>query len=82
MDEKLETPKDFSKEIGIIMRQTNVTQEQAVKKLNDHKGDYVNVIKEYLNIPLKKATNDDNKTINQRIFKEIRNNLYSQKDRL
>lgn len=37
-------------EVDIICRQTNYTREEAILKLNEL-GDYIKVIKEYMNIP-------------------------------
>lgn len=59
-----------------IQRQTNYTEDQSKAKLIEHKGDELNVIKEYLGIDIK--NNKKNKTftsINQEIYSQIRTHL-------
>lgn len=60
-----------NKIINIVIRQTNYTRDEATKKLYEYKGDYEKVIKEYLGI---ENTKDETiVTVNQSIFKEMRN---------
>lgn len=74
----LETEKDLSCElIEIITRQTNYTREIAKQKLQEFNNDHLLVIKDYLGIPIKKS--EPIKSINQEIYKQMRNNLYTNK---
>lgn len=60
-----------NKIINIVIRQTSYTRDEATKKLYEYKGDYEKVIKEYLGI---ENTKDETiTTVNQSIFKEMRN---------
>jgi hypothetical protein len=54
--------------IGLICRQTTLTEDEARAKLAEHKGDAIEVIKEFLQVKpvAKKALNT-----NQKIFNEI-----------
>lgn len=63
------------KNINIILTQTNMTYEDAEKKLNEYNNDYMKVLREYYGIKnnSKKSTSNDNSSINQMIYKEIRN---------
>lgn len=55
--------------VAIILRQTDLTEEDAKKRLESHNGDYVKVLEEYYGI---KKTLKNPSTINQLIYKEIR----------
>lgn len=59
--------------IDLVCRQTNYTRDEATEQLKKHKGNYINVVKEYLN-PTKKSdmVNKTVKSTNQRIYSEIR----------
>tara|TARA_B100000579_G_C22001047_1_gene475258 strand:- start:80 stop:295 length:216 start_codon:yes stop_codon:yes gene_type:complete len=57
--------------IELIVNQTNYDTEVANKKLEEKNGDYMAVIREYLN-PEKKAPKKKPLTLNQRILTEIR----------
>ena len=61
---------EYSEKISIILRQTDLSYEDANTRLEKHKGDYVKVLEEYYGI--KKQTSDTKTTINQQIYKEIR----------
>ena len=63
--------------IEIITRQTNYTDEIAKQKLEEFNNDHLLVIKDYLGISVKKP--DPIKSINQEIYKQMRNNLYKSK---
>ena len=71
-----ETPKIDTDYIDIVLRQTNYTQEEATKKLEENDNDYFTVIKEYMKSS--KYTNIDNhkyvkkSTNNQKVFSAIR----------
>jgi len=57
--------------VGIIMRQTDYTQDVALQKLQEHNNDVMLVIREYMGVP-KKAAEAPLISVNQQIFKEIR----------
>mgnify|MGYP001464451778 CR=1 FL=1 len=60
--------------ISLIKSQTNYTEEEAKIKLEEHDGDYMNVIKEYLNPNFKnKKKKPEKKTVNEKMMYEIRN---------
>ena len=60
--------------LSLIKSQTNYTEEEAKIKLEEHDGNYMNVIKEYLNPNFKnKKKQPDRKTVNERMMFEIRN---------
>ena len=63
--------------IKLVCRQTDYTEEEAEKKLIQHKGNYMSVVKEYLNPSykeetIKKKNEYENKSNNQKIYSEIR----------
>lgn len=59
--------------IDLVCRQTNYTREEAEENLKKHKGNYINVVKEYLNPTEKSETiKTPAKSTNQRIYGEIR----------
>jgi hypothetical protein len=61
-----------NKNINIIMRQTGMTYEEALQKLDKNDNDYIKVLYEYYDI--KKSNSVKDKTsVNQMIYKEIRN---------
>ena len=59
--------------ISLIKSQTNYTEEQAKVKLEEHDGNYMNVIKEYLNPNFKDKKKKEKKTTNEKMMYEIRN---------
>ena len=60
--------------ISLIKSQTNYTEEQAKVKLEEHDGNYMNVIKEYLNPNFRdKKKKPEKKTVNEKMMYEIRN---------
>ncbi len=59
--------------IGIVMRQTTYTFEEAFTKLREHKGEPVNVIKEFMGTLDNKKKTVEATTTNQKVFSEIRN---------
>tara|TARA_Y200000002_G_scaffold171677_2_gene141665 strand:- start:15 stop:443 length:429 start_codon:yes stop_codon:yes gene_type:complete len=59
--------------ISLIKTQTNYTEEQAKVKLEEHDGNYMNVIKEYLNPNFKDKKKKEKKTTNEKMMYEIRN---------
>ena len=56
----------------VVMRQTEYTEEQAMKKLQEFKFDVVAVIRDYMGIITKKI-DAPVKSVNQQIYGEIRN---------
>ena len=60
--------------LSLIKSQTNYTEEEAKTKLEEHDGNYMNVIKEYLNPNYKdKKKTANKKTVNEKMMYEIRN---------
>lgn len=61
--------------ISLIKSQTNYTEEQAKIKLEEHDGNYMNVIKEYLNpnFRKKKESTTKKRSVNEKMMYEIRN---------
>jgi hypothetical protein len=64
---------NVDEDIKIIMSQTNYDKEMAEEKYNKWDGDYINVIKEYLNPNFQNKKQNTNKTtVNQKMMTEIR----------
>jgi len=59
--------------IKLIVSQTNYTQEEALQKLKYWDGNYLYVIKEYLNPNFLKKKQKKDTSKNQKIMSEIRN---------
>ena len=59
--------------IKIIVSQTNYTVDEAKKKLNEWNGEYMNVIREYLNPNFNAPKKEKVMPVNQKIMTEIRN---------
>jgi hypothetical protein len=59
-----------------IMRQTDYSQEIATEKLKEHRFDEIATIKAYLGVPEKKNSSQV-KSVNQEIYKQLRNKLDS-----
>ena len=73
--EKIDTKKiRQEKVIDLIIRQTNYNKEEAEEKLKKWNGNYLNVMKEYMNpdFNIKKDV-ESKKSLNQQIMTEIRN---------
>ena len=68
------TTSNLDKDIDFILRQTNYSKEEAIKQLEKHNFNSLNVIKEYMGISSteKKAPI---KSLNQEIYKQIRTKL-------
>ena len=79
---------ELTNDVSLIINQTNYTKEEAIENLNRLK-DPILVIKEYLNINTATTINSNNNcnnsnnssniSINQKIYKEIREKLYYDK---
>ena len=61
-------------DINIIMTQTNYTEEQARAKMQVFNGDYMQVIRDYMGISVKKEEKKV-KSVNQEIFRQIRTKM-------
>ena len=59
--------------IEIIVRQTTMTEKEANEKLKEHKFDYIKVIEEFMGIDKKIPIKPKHLSVNQQIYKEIRN---------
>jgi hypothetical protein len=59
--------------IGIIVRQTNYTEEEAQIKLRENNGNHVTVIKNYMGIEEKKERIVG--SVNQEIYRQLRHKL-------
>ena len=62
---------DLVEKIQIILRQTDLTEEQARENLAQHNEDHMKVIREYLGITEKKAP-ECVKSVNQEIYRQFR----------
>jgi hypothetical protein len=60
-----------------VLAQTNYTEEIAKTKLQEFNYDLMRVLKDYMGIPEKKASETKIKSINQEIYKQIRHTLDS-----
>lgn len=60
--------------IGIIRGQTNYTEEECVKLLVEHHGNYINIIKLFMGIAIDKKE-PHIKSVNQEIYKQFRRKL-------
>jgi len=61
--------------IDIIMRQTNYTKEIAQDKLSEHNGVVINVIKEFMGIPINPQVTRTKPTLQQEMFTQIRRQM-------
>jgi hypothetical protein len=66
----------IDEKIQMVMRQTDYTEESAREKLLEHGFDEIATIKSYLGINVKKEPGKV-KSINQEIYKQLRNKLDS-----
>lgn len=75
----INTNNEEENNLNIILLQTNYNREQAIERLNIL-NDPILVIKEYLNPNYNNTVEiKNNKSINQQIYSQIRNEFYSQK---
>ena len=63
----------FNAMIDLIQRQTDYDKEIAIEKLKKWNGNYLNVIKEWINPDFNEKKETTSKSKNQMIFGEIRN---------
>jgi hypothetical protein len=64
----------LQEKIQIVMRQTNYDEITAKEKLNKFEYDEIRCIRDYMGITEKKAP-AESKSLNQLIYKEIRNKM-------
>ena len=64
---------DVEETLKIIRSQTDYSQEQAKEKYEEWNGDYISVIKEYLNPNFQKKKSTKKISVNQKMMTEIRN---------
>ena len=84
-----EQEESFDELLGIILRQTTLSEDDARTKLIDYNNDYIKVIEEFMGTGTnnKKMNSKKSLTINQQIYKEIRDvmdnasmNFYSKRE--
>ena len=56
--------------VEIVLRQTTLSRDEVIEKLEKNENNYVKVIEEFMGINKNKQKN--NLTLNQQIYKEIR----------
>tara|TARA_B110000967_G_C18710346_1_gene472385 strand:- start:70 stop:495 length:426 start_codon:yes stop_codon:yes gene_type:complete len=61
------------KNINLVISQTNYDRKTSIEKLTKWNGDYMSVIKEYLNPDFRKKKEKKKETKNQRVISSIRN---------
>ncbi len=71
----VETDK-IQEKVALVMRQTDYNEEVALEKLKLHDFNEINVIKEYLGVPIKKAATPV-KSVNQEIYRQLRTKVDS-----
>ena len=64
-------------DVDVVVRQTDYTNEQAAKKLNEYNNDTLQVIKNYLEIETKK---DKQESTNQKRMSNMRKLMNSTKE--
>ena len=74
-DDYANSSEDVKLKVGLIVRQTDYTEEEAFKHFTTMGYDEFAVIRKYLNIPDKQKTAV--KSINQEIYKQLRHKLES-----
>jgi hypothetical protein len=66
----------MEQKIEQILSQTNYSREEILQKLEEHNGDVILVIKEYMGIkPNVENTKIKSKEINQEIYRQIRRTM-------
>lgn len=85
-NKKIQREKEREKHIQMIMNQTEYSYEEAVHKYDEKNGEYIEIIREYINNGNNKEDVPDNeyknKSLNQKIYTEIRNFMDKQKSSL
>jgi len=72
-DDYASAPDIQKQKVGLIVRQTDYTEEEAFKHLTTMGNDELAVIRKYLNIPDKQKP--PVKSLNQEIYRQLRNKL-------
>jgi hypothetical protein len=66
----------MEQKIEQILSQTNYSREEIICKIEEHNGDVISIIKEYMGIkPKEENTKINSKQINQEIYKQIRRTM-------
>lgn len=63
--------------LEILKRQTSYSDDEAIDALKKHNYDTMSCIREYLEIPTKKEEDPKKMSVNQQIYRELRNKLGS-----
>lgn len=58
--------------IDIVLRQTTLTRDEIIERLNKNENNYIKVIEEFMGITKNITKDKKNITVNQKIYKEIR----------
>jgi len=61
-----------NKTINMVLKQTDLPRKLVIEKLKKYNGDSIAVIREYLGTKNSIKTNNNDKSTNQKIFKEMR----------
>jgi len=64
--------------INCIIRQTNLTEQDAEKLLKENNNDVFKSLKQHYGIMEKKESLQEKVSVNQQIYKEIRNTMNTQ----
>ena len=68
--------KEQEYKIQQILSQTNYTREEIICKMEEHNGDVISIVREYMGIKPKPQQNKINpKNLNQEIYRQIRHTL-------
>jgi hypothetical protein len=66
----------MEKKIEQILTQTNYSREESIRKIEEHNGDIISVIREYMGIkPNIENSKINTKQINQEIYRQIRRTM-------
>jgi hypothetical protein len=66
---------EISERVGVVLRQTDYSEEQAKRELAKHNYDVVMCIQQYLGVLHKKNDNKKAVSVNQRIYQELRRQM-------
>jgi hypothetical protein len=66
---------ELKEQIDVILRQTDYSYEVAREKLEEYNNDHVAVIKAYMGIGKANKQKKNIKSINQEIYRQLRNKL-------
>ena len=71
---------EYEKNIEIILRQTNLNSDEIKELLIKNNNNVMDVLKIHYNINVKENNKINSKSLNQEIYKQLRNKLYLQVD--